>query len=516
MRLPDDGPPPVVTTVGDLVDAPSLVSASRDVLDTPEAGPAALRGSALRSGAYVGGILLSLVSAPLLIRHLQHVGYGRYIVVVSLVTIVGGLTEGGVNAVALRTYTNYSGAERTHMLANLLGVRILLSVVGVAAAVLFAALVGYPRDMVLGTFLVGIGMIAQVTQDLLDVSLQATLRFGWVTVVESLRQFIGVGLVIALVVAGSHLLGFFFVTIPAGAIALLVSVRLVRGLFPLRPSFHLAVMWPLLRETAVFGIAIALNSVYFRVTVVVVSLAASAAQTGYFAISFRVVEVLIGVPGVLMGAAFPILTRAQRDDEERFNRATRRMFELAVLMGAWLALCLELGAGFAVEVLGGRSAMPAGDVLRIQGLAVMFTFVAVACAYPMLSLRRRYELLLANGLGLIVALALSLALVPSIGARGAAVATVAAELTLALVTAVALVRARPGLRLPLSALPVAAVAGGAGLGAGLLIGIHPVVQVLLGSCVYAAVIALLGRFPPELGHLISTMRLPRFAKVPSP
>jgi O-antigen/teichoic acid export membrane protein len=155
-------------------------------------------------------------------------------------------------------------------------------------------------------------------------------------------------------------------------------------------------------------------------------------------------------------------------------------------------------------------------VLRIQGLAVMFTFVAVACAYPMLSLRRRYELLLANGLGLIVALALSLALVPSIGARGAAVATVAAELTLALVTTVALVRTRPGLRLPLSSLPVAAVAGGAGLGAGLLIGIHPVVQVLLGSCVYGAVIALLGRFPPELGHLISTMRLPRFAKVPSP
>lgn len=503
MESPDDTPLLVVATAG-------------DVLDTPQAGPAALRGGALRTGAYVVGVLLSLLSAPLLIRHLNQVGYGRYITVIALVTIVGGLTEGGVNAVALRTYASHSGAERTRLLANLLGVRLALSTAGVIGAVAFAALAGYGKDLVLGTFLVGVGMVAQVTQDLLDVSLQATLRFGWVTLVEFLRQLIGVVLVIALVVAGTHLFGFFFVTIPAGAIALIVSARLVRGLFPLRPAFHLGVMWPLLRETFVFGIAIALNSVYFRVTVVVMSLAASAAQTGYFAISFRVVEVLIGVPGLVMGAAFPILTRAQRDDEQRFDHATRRMFELAVLTGAWLALCLELGAGFAVEVLGGHGANPAAAVLRIQGLAVMFTFVAVACAYPMLSLRRRYELLLANALGLVAAVALSLLLVPSIGARGAALATVGAEATLTVVTAVALVRARPGLGLPFSVLPVAAVAAGAGLGAGYLVGVHPVVQVLLGSGVYATVVVLLGRFPPELGHLMSSIRSPRSAKVPSP
>src|SRR5271154_3760900 len=98
-----------------------------DVLDTPQAGAGALRG-----GAYVLGILLSLISAPLLIRHLGQVEYGRYVTVIALVTIVGGLSEGGVNTVALRNYTNHSGAERTRLMANLLGVRMALSVVGVA------------------------------------------------------------------------------------------------------------------------------------------------------------------------------------------------------------------------------------------------------------------------------------------------------------------------------------------------------------------------------------------------
>lgn len=483
-----------------------------DVLDTEQAGPAALRGSAMRSSAYVLGILLSLISAPLLIRHLGQVEYGRYITVLALVAIVGGLSEGGVNAVALRNYASHSGAERTRLMANVLGVRMALSLVGVVGAVAFAALAGYGRDLVLGTFLVSIGMVIQVTQDLLDVSLQATLRFGQVTLVEFLRQLVGVVLIITLVIAGAHLMGFFAVAIPAGLIALLISVRLVRGLFPLRPAFHASVAWPLLRETVVLGVAVALNTVYFRVTVIIMSLLATALQTGYFAVSFRVVEVLIGVPALVMAAAFPILVRAQRDDQERFAHAARRMFELGILIGVWLAVCLELGAGFIVKVLAGQGAHPAVAVLRIQGLAVMFTFVAVACAYPMLSLGRQRALLVANASGLAAAVALSLLLIPSMGAEGGAVTTVGAEAILALVTVVALMRARPGIGLPVGVLPVAAAAAAAAILVGRLVGERSLVEALAGGLTYVAVIFLLGRFPPELGHLMHGKRPSRSAK----
>ena len=486
---------------------------SRDVLDTPAAGPAALRGGALRSGAYMVGILLSLLSAPLLIRHLHRIEYGRFITVTALVTIVGGLSEGGLNAVALREYASHSGVERDRLMANLLGIRMLLSAIGVAGAVGFAVVAGYGRVMVIGALLAGIGMTLQVTQDLIDTSLQATMRFGKVTLVEFLRQFVSVALIVALVVFGSHLLGFFVVTIPAGVIALALSVRLVRGLFPLRPTLHLDVVWPLLRDTFSLAIAIALNSAYFRITVVIMSLAATAEQTAYFAISLRVVEVLIGVPVLVMGAAYPILTRAQRDDEDRFDHAARRMFELAVLVGVWLALCLQLGAGFVVEVLAEPAAHPAAAVLRLQGVAVMFTFVTVSCTYPLLSMRRFRLLLLGNGLGLLATFVTALALVPSLAARGAAIATVVAELTLALVVVAGLMRARPRLRLPFTVLPVAVLAGAAGFGAGALVGVHPLVEVLIATVVYITVVALMGRFPPELGHATSGLRARASARV---
>jgi O-antigen/teichoic acid export membrane protein len=486
---------------------PADADAAGDVLDSSLAGPLALRGGVLRVGGYGGGMLLALISAPLLIRHLHQVGFGRYVTALSIATIAVGLTEGGVTTIALREFSSRRGKERDEAMRAMLGIRLLLSLLGVIAGTAFAAAVGFSQTIVLGTAVAGIGLTIQFLQTLVSVPLQSTLRLGSVATAELLRNAVATGLIVALVLAGAGIVPLLAVIAPACLTSLLYTARLVRGSMPLRPSFHLDAYGPLLRETLPFAVAIALSSVYFRVTVVVMSLEATALETGYFSTSFRIVEILIGLPVLVISAAFPIVTRAEQDDPERFAYATRRMFELSVLVGVWVALVVELGARFATVVLGGLAAAPAAPVLRIQGLAVMATFVAVACSFPLLSLRRYSALLVANTLGLVVTVVVSLSLVPVLEARGAAIATVAAEVTLASAAAVALVRARSDLRLPLSIIPLALLAGGAGVGVGHLLGVHAVLDVFVGTGVYALVLAAIGRFPPEIGHALKARRM---------
>ena len=504
---PAGADPAADVTPGDAVPANSVLDPTGDVLDTSRAGSLALRGSALRLGGYGGGMLLALISAPLLIRHLHQTGFGQYVTALSIATIAASLTEGGVNTIALREFASRTGHERDAAMRGILGMRLLLSVVGVIGATVFAAAVGYNRTIVLGTAVAGVGLTIQLLQTLVSVPLQGTMQLGRVAAAELLRNGVTTMLIVVLVVAGAGIVPLLAVIAPACLAALLLTARFARGSMPLRPSLHFAAYAPLLRETFPFAVAVALSSVYFRVTIVVMSLEATALQTGYFSTSFRVVEVLIGLPVLLIGAAFPIITRAERDDPGRFAQATRRMFELAVMTGVWVALTVELGARFATDVLGGPAAAPAAPVLRIQGLAVMATFVAVACSFPLLSLRRYRALLVANALGLVVTLAVSLSLVPVLHARGAAIATVAAELTLACVAIVVLVRVRPDVHLQWGIVPVALLAGGAGLGIGHLVGVHPVLEVFVGTCVYGIVLATLGRFPPEIGHALRAKRI---------
>ncbi|HEX3872629.1 MAG TPA: oligosaccharide flippase family protein [Solirubrobacteraceae bacterium] len=479
-----------------------MADVTGDVLDTPAAGPRALRGGVLRTAGYVVGILLSLIAVPLLIAHLGIAGYGRYVTVVSLTTIVGGLTEGGLNAIALREYTTSTGIDRDRLMRDALGIRLALTTVGAAAAVAFAALAGYGSQLVLGTALAGAGLLLQLVQSLLAVSLQGDFRFGWSSSTDLLRQLVNVLLLVVLVLLGANVALLLAVAIPASAVSLLLTAVLVRGRMPLRPAFAVGKWWPLIHDSIPWAAVSALNVVYFRLAIVMMSVLATAVQTGYFATSFRVVEILIGVPGVAVAAAYPILTRSMRDDRDRFAYATERMFELALVVGGWMVVCLEVGAGFAIHVLAGDHADPAVAVLRIQGIAVVATFVSVACGVPLLTLRRYRDALLANGVALAISVVLTLGLIGPLGARGAAIAALAAEVALAVIVVARLLAAAPETRLQFASVPLVALAALAAVAVGLLLPVHPVVGAFVASFVFFAALRILGRFPPEIRELL--------------
>jgi O-antigen/teichoic acid export membrane protein len=477
-----------------------------DVLDSPEAGPAAIRGGALRAGGYMAGILLSLISAPFVVRHLGTVDFGRYTLVLSIIALVAGLTEGGVAAVGLREYTTRPERERDGLMRNLLGVRLVLTVVGVLGALAFTLIAGYDRTLVLGTALAGIGLLLQSMQNLVAVPLAGNLRYGWATVTDLARQIVTVSLTLALVIAGAELLPFLAVSIAGGAVALVMTATLVRGTMPLRPAFDPAEWWLLIRDTLPYAAAIALNVAYFRIAIILMSLVSTETQTGVFSVSFRILEVLLPIPALVIGAVFPIVARAARDDPARLAYATRRLFETAVIVGLWFVLCVELAAPFLVQVLAGSGAGASVPVLRWQGVALLATFVAVGCGFPLLSLHRHRDLLVANGVALVVSVGLTLALVPSQGARGAAIGTTAAEFALALMSAVLLARARAELRPPLAGPGIALLCALLAAAVVLIPGLHEVARAALASVVYFGALTLLGRVPQELIDAIPRLR----------
>jgi O-antigen/teichoic acid export membrane protein len=483
------------------------------VLDSSEAGAAAVRGSALRSVGYVVGLAMSLVSAPLLTRHLGTVRFGQYIAVISLVTIVAGLTEGGLNSIALREYAARTGAERASVMRDLIGIRLALSVVAGLVAVGLAAVFGYAATLVLGTAVAVAGQMLQVYQTLLSSSLQGELRFGWITVLELVRQTVSVVLIVALVLAGTGLLPFFVVPIAAGLATLSVTFRVTRRLIPLRPAFHPRRWMPLLRDTLPFAAAIAVSVLYFRVGVIAMSVLSTSVQTGYFGASFRVIEVLVGVPSLIAGAAFPILARtASQGDEQRLQYAAGRLVEGTLVLGTFLSLMLVLAAKPVIDVLGGAAFAKSVPVLRIQGLALMATCVAVSAGYVLLAMHRHRAILIANAAALLMSVIASVVLISLLDAQGGAIAVVLAEFALAGTQVTMLVKARPQLRRAFLVRPLAIVAVGAAASAVALLPVLPALaKTALGAVVFAVLLAVTGSFPPEIRELLGNLRRSRAA-----
>ena len=273
---------------------------------------------------------------------------------------------------------------------------------------------------------------AKFTDLVAAIPLTGTLRFGWVSVLDFVRQAATVVGVVALVAAGAGLLPFLAVTIPVGVLVLALTVALLRGSAPVVPLFERAEWRRILHLTVVYAVAAAVGTIYVGVTVIVTSLVGTAQETGYYGASYRIFTVVGNIPLLLVGAAFPVLARAARDDRERLQYALGRVWEMALILGVWIGLILGAGAPFAIDVVAGSGFDPAVPVLRIQAAAIVGGFLAVTLGYLLLSIRRHTALLVANSIALGGSLLLTLVLVPSYGAKGAAIATVAGEFGLAI------------------------------------------------------------------------------------
>ena len=303
-------------------------------------------------------------------------------------------------------------------------------------------LAGYGGVMVAGVGIVGAGLLAQNVGATLACELLVALRAGRVAAADLVRQVVAAVLLAGGVAAGFGLAGFFALLVP-GAVAGLVVIAL--GTRSVRPSLH---GWRgLLRATAPFAIAAAASVLFFRIALVELSLLGTARATGLFSASFRVVEVLAVLPALAVSTAFPLFAAAVADgDRARLAAGVGRTLGICVAAGGALALALVLGAGVVIDVIAGSSFHGSIAVLRVQGIALLFSFVAAPWGFALLALGRERALMWINLAGLVLGGVLAAVLIDADGARGAALATVIGEAGLAVAFGVVLVREGVSLR----------------------------------------------------------------------
>ena len=427
--------------------------------------------------------------------------FGRFSIVTSMLAIVAAITEAGLGALGTRELSVRSPEARIALLRHLLGIRVVLTLAGVAAALVFAALAGYGTELVAGTAVAGLALLIYVVQAMFALPLGVDLRLGWVTLAELLRQVIYLLVVIVVVLAGAGLVPLLGATIPGGLVGLALTLWLVRGRAPVRPAFDRATWRGILRDTLPIAAAGAVYSIYFRVVMLLMTALAAAVEVGYFALSFRIIEVAVLLPGLVVWTMLPLFARAARDDQERLAFAFRLTTEVAVVGGVGLTLLGFVGAPLAIGFLTGSATGPAVTVVEIQSLALLAVFVNVVFGVAFVALRRNRDMLVNNLVALVATALATVLLAPPLGAEGGAAAAAFGEWVLLAAYVVTLRRARSDLRPSLRKLPHSLLAAGAAIAAAELITVPTVPNVgavVIAAAVFAAVLAATRAVPREL------------------
>jgi O-antigen/teichoic acid export membrane protein len=483
-----------MTTQAFITVRPYVVSGETDILRTGEAGGRVIRGGALRALGYAAGILLGAGTSVLLLRHLGVEDFGRYGIVVALIGIVSAVTDAGLTAVGSRELAVLPPAERPELLRSLVGLRVLLTSAGVAAATGFAALAGYPGVVVGGTALAGLGVLLLNTQSTLMMPLAIELRLGAITLLETLRHALTLVGVAVLVLAGASLLPFFGVQIAVGVVVLALTPFVVTLV---RPALDRAAARRLLRESLPIAAAIAMNVIYLRLLVILVSVQTGERETGLFATAFRVFEILLGIPTLVLAVALPLLAVAGAEDRDRLRYGLQRLLETAVAASILLVLVTVVLAEQAIVLLGGEEYRDAAPILRVLAFALLGVFVSQVLTLGLVSLHRQRYVAFANAAALALVIVLGTVLVRAYQGLGGAAAAVATEAVLAILLLLVLLRFERDVSPRVGLLPRALAAGAAGALAA-LIPVTPWVTGPLAAVTFLAAGFVLGAIPPEV------------------
>lgn len=485
----------------------------------------ALNAAALTLGRLVNAAL-GLVAVGITSRYLGVGGYGTLVTVVAFTAVLTTLTDLGVWTIGAREL-----ARRPDETRRLMGV---LFTIGIGLSV-FAAAVGLTAGLAIYAsgaderVREGIAILILAPLPLAAAAAPAgayliALQRGYAAAVASTVASIAMTLLLVLTVAFD--LGFTAVVAANAAQSITFAVVILAYTLPrirFGPRWDLPLIGDLLRWAIPLGVVYALTSFYWRIDIVLLSLMDSQRAVGIYGLAYKVVDTIYVLPAFVTLTLLPEFARLARDTRRRDELVEKAS---AVMQVAAVPLVV-FSVAFADEIVamaGGSAFDDAAVVLRILMIGVALGFLRAVFTEALIAANRQLWLMYATGLLLAVNVALNLALIPVLGARGAALAFSASE-ALALVLVVRLFR-RIGTAPHPRRLPQLLLAGTAMAAVTLLKLLplphmtHPAAAIaVLGSLsfgVYAYVVHALGAMPHEVHHTLIAPALARLRALRRP
>lgn len=402
--------------------------------------------------------IIAAVSVAILTRYLGPAGYGKFTIVLTFLSFFSIAADLGLFTVVVRRISqDESSTER--VVGNALSLRGALSIVVLLTAIGIGWLLPYEPDIKFGIAIVSVALVFGLLNSSLLTVLQARLRMDYAVI----SDIIGRGLsLLAVIYVAWQGLGFYAVvgTAVVGAVAsFIVTALFVRRFVPIKPLGDTALWKDLFRESLPLGVVIALTFIYFRLDTILLSLMRSNAEVGLYGSAFKVIEIMLTIPGFFVNSVFPVLSKYLSAGDGRVRDLVNQSVGVLLMFGLPTAAGIALLADPIIGLVAGSEFAGAGLALTLLAPALAFFFLDNFLGYLLVAKQKIQSLLALTSVVLVINVVLNVLTIPQFGYVAAALNTVLSEI-LVFVIAIFIVRKHYGFYPSFRILPRLLVATG--------------------------------------------------------
>jgi O-antigen/teichoic acid export membrane protein len=399
--------------------------------DAPQAGTRSSRilvNAGFRAVADTGSKIATAALYIFIARKLGTTQFGIYAFALSFVGLVTALGFFGQDIVLTREVSRDRGCLEEYY-SNAMVSRAMFSVPPLVVALAVAALAGMSGHTLLVILLLGIGFTGDymvqvpfaVFQAYERVSLVAIVLIAqrWITTATAIvALYLGAGLV---AVVGIYCAG----SLMASALGTWMMYRKIAR--PrLRVDFRGALR--LTRQALPIGVALVALAVLFRVDMTMLAIFKPAAQVGYYAAAYKLLETTAFFSWAVNVAVLPSLSRLSPTTIPSVGEVYQRGLKLVIAITLPVAVGAVALAGPIISLLYGGQYHRAADALALLAPTVALFPISALTSQLFFAQGRRPTVAIVYALVGVENIALNLVLIPRFSLLGAAVGTSISEL----------------------------------------------------------------------------------------
>ncbi len=372
-------------------------------------------------------IAISVGLVMVLTRYFGTKGYGDYATILTYLGFAGIIVDMGFFSITVREISK-PRANIPKIVSNVLSLRIFLSILLFGGAVGLVFLMPYSMTIKLG---ISIAAIAYLFISLRQIGVsvfQAKLKMDRNAVIDVVTRLLNLILVFAFIKLGYGLLAVMVALIIANGLGFLLTLILARKFTRIYFTIDRKLWKRLFWEAVPMAIALVLMKIYFQFDIILLSIMKGSHDVGVYSAAYKVLEVLITLPVMLMGSILPSLTfHATKKHFKRVKHLFKKSFDVLMIIALPITVGGVILAAPLMNFVAGDKFAGSEKVLVWILIALSFIFMNHVIGHTLIAHNRQQRLIWQGVLGVVINLGLNLILIPRYSYTGAAVATVITE-----------------------------------------------------------------------------------------
>ncbi len=439
------------------------------------------------------GMVIGIVTIVLLTRYLGKNGFGEYSTIVAWLQFFGIFVDWGLYLVTLSELGKASSqSEEEKIIGNILSLRIISALTVLLLSAGLVWLTPYSLTVKLGVVVLMWSTYAVLINQLLTAVFQAKLAMHIGSLVEIIGKTIGLIFLVVIIKRQLGLLSIVAAISLSNLINLSIMFWLANKYVKIKLYFNTSYLKKIIKLSAPLAVLAIFNILYFKTDTLILSWFRPPDEVGIYTAPYRILEVLVSLPPVILGLILPSLSSHwQQNDFQHFQLELKRSFAIFHILIIPLVVGGIVIARPLMIFLAGYEFAESTIVLQILLIATAFIFYSQLLSYSLVAMHKQQKIvkyIIAISLS---ALALYFVFIPRFSYLAAALITAIAEAAVMFAYYFVIKNIT---KQPIINLNVLMKVIFASLIMGLVIGIvsvHVIWQIILGAIVYLLVLKVL-------------------------